>query len=236
MTTSSDQFDSGDRDAVDRDLGPLAPSRGAGAALRRDGAFNHKHVSPSRAHAADNHATGRRLDGRATTDSLSREINKRRPFDSLEQEVYLNLARTRSVLEAHTLKVLKTRKLTESSYNVLRILRGWRLRSHDGEPEARPDGGRTCSEIAGDMVVRAADVTRLVDRLQRMGLVNRRKDATDGRAVLVSLTNEGLELTNELDDQIHAAHRTQLGHMSAEELSTLNDLLWRARRSRANAD
>lgn len=179
------------------------------------------------------HAPGR--DTRPLSDPLAsgglgEEINKRQPFDSLEQEVYLNLARTRSMLEAHTLRVLKAKRLTESSYNVLRILRGWWLRSNDGEPKARPDGGRTCSEIAGDMVVRAADVTRLIDRLQAMGLVARRRDATDGRAVLITITPAGIELAGELDGAIHAAHRAQLGHLSPRELTDLNKLLWLARR------
>ena len=97
------------------------------------------------------------------TASLREELNKQRPFDSLEQEVYLNLARTRSVLEEHTMRVLKQHRLTESSYNVLRILRGWKLRADLRDTEAREHGGRTCTEIAADMVVRAADITRLMN-------------------------------------------------------------------------
>lgn len=164
------------------------------------------------------------------TASLRTEINKRLPFDSLEQEVYLNLARTRSVLEEHTLRVLKEHKLTESSYNVLRILRGWRRRADEGDETARPNGGRTCTEIAGDMVVRASDITRLIDRLEKMDLVRRERAPDDGRAVLVFLTEDAEQLLRELDSPVSDAHRAQLGHLDAADLQLLNDLLTVARK------
>jgi DNA-binding MarR family transcriptional regulator len=79
------------------------------------------------------------------------------------------------------------------------------------------------------MVVRAADVTRLIDRLDRLGLVRRDRSPHDGRAVLVSLTDEGAALLEVLDPHVHRAHRAQLGHLDEDELDTLNRLLTKAR-------
>jgi len=160
---------------------------------------------------------------------LGAEINKRGAFDSAEEEAYLNLARTRSVLEGGVAGLLKGEGLTESSYNVLRILRGWKGRAESGEADARRGGVRTCGEVLREMVVRAADVTRLIDRLESKGLVRRHSAEGDGRVVLVGITARGERVVERLDGPLAAVHREQLGHLSAEELSALTRLLERAR-------
>src|SRR5580765_6665959 len=85
-------------------------------------------------------------------------------------------------------KYLKTTsELTLHQYNVLRILRG----SH---PAGLPSG-----EIASRMVTRDPDITRLVDRLERRGLVMRLRGREDRRVVQVQITANGLELLRSLD-------------------------------------
>src|SRR5690242_9245315 len=92
---------------------------------------------------------------------LAAEIGKRRPFELPEQEAYLNLLRTMSFLSADGERMLKEHGLSEATYNILRILRG------------AGDAGRPSGEIGRDMITRVPDVTRLVDRLEKMGLATR---------------------------------------------------------------
>lgn len=151
--------------------------------------------------------------------ALQHEVNKKRPFDLPEQEAFLNLIRTAADLEGPLLGVLKPHGLTPSTYNVLRILRG------SGK------AGRHASDIGCDMVVRVPDVTRLVDRLEQRGLVERERSTSDRRVVVVRISREGRALLKKLDGPVLAVHRDQLGHLSAEELRTLNRLLVKARKA-----
>jgi DNA-binding MarR family transcriptional regulator len=52
-------------------------------------------------------------------------------------------------------------------------------------------GPRRITELAVSEVLAQPTVTQLVDRLQRRGLVERTRDARDGRVVLVSITDAG---------------------------------------------
>jgi DNA-binding MarR family transcriptional regulator len=148
---------------------------------------------------------------------LQRELKQTKPFDSLQSEVYLNLARTADVLQRWEMELLKPVDLTPSTYNILRILRG-----------AGPDGHR-CADIGARMITRDPDVTRLLDRLEKRGLVKRARESTDRRVVTSRITNAGLALLATLDEPIEAAQRKILGHMSRADLEHLNRLLEAAR-------
>lgn len=148
---------------------------------------------------------------------LQREVGKARPFDLPEQEAFLNLQRTTSLLAGELVALFREHGISDSGYNVLRILRG-----------AGPRG-RTCGEIGRDMVVRVPDVTRLVDRLAAEGLVERTRSAQDRRVVRVVLTRAGRALLRRLDQPVLDAHEAQLGHMPRRELTELIRLLEKAR-------
>ena len=151
-----------------------------------------------------------------TRPSLQDEIKKRNPFDSPEQEVALNLARTDDRLQAGFARLFKRHGITGAQYNVLRILRG------AGEP-------LPCQEIAGRMVTHLPDITRLVDRLEQAGLVERSRTSEDRRLVLTRITEPGRRLLGELDEPVLQLHKLQLGHLTADELAELNHLLVKAR-------
>ena len=78
-------------------------------------------------------------------------------------------------------RVLKTEDLSATQYNVLRILRG--------APEGLP-----CGEIANRMITRDPDVTRLLDRLEKRGLISRCRETKDRRTVMARITPDGLKL------------------------------------------
>ena len=79
------------------------------------------------------------------------------------------------------------------------------------------------------MVARVPDVTRLVDRLARANLVERRSDATDRRIVRVAITPAGTGLLKNLQEPLAAMMQRLLGHMSRGELEQLSRLLEQAR-------
>lgn len=148
--------------------------------------------------------------------SLQREVGKRRPFDAPEQEAWLNLLRTAEFLRGDFDHLFKKHGLTLAQYNVLRILRG----------NERPMASLSIGE---QMVARVPDITRLVDRLESSGLVERARCTEDRRVVFVGITKKGLALLADLDRPVIDQHREQLGHMTKKELAELSRLLERAR-------
>ena len=129
-----------------------------------------------------------------------------------EEAAFLDLLRTTDMLTRRPAQVLKTEDLSATQYNVLRILRG--------APE-----GLTCGEVANRMITRDPDITRLLDRLEKRGLIARCRETKDRRMVLTRVTPEGLALLVRLDRPVREAHRRQLGHLGRERLRALSELL-----------
>lgn len=155
--------------------------------------------------------------------TLQSEVKKQKPFDSLEQEVYLNLVRSASVLSGPFCAMFKQHELSQATYNVLRILRG--------VEQAGEDEGLPCLEISSRLVTRVPDITRLVDRLVTAGLVKRKRADDDRRVVNVGITAKGKRTLEKLDDAVNALHVEQLQHLSKAELRKLNALLEKMRQS-----
>lgn len=148
---------------------------------------------------------------------LSSEIKQTKPFPTLETEVVLNLVRTTDQLTRVITETLKPVDLSMTQYNVLRILKG------AGEP------GLACSEIAERMVSRDPDITRLLDRLEKRGLVRRARSVEDRRVVNVQITRDGVKLVEKIETPILEAGKKQLAHMGDKRLRELIDLLELAR-------
>lgn len=148
---------------------------------------------------------------------LQDELKQTRPFRTLEEEAALSIARTAAVLDHAFSQALKPHGITITQYNVLRILRG---------------AGETglCRYEVGERLVRQVpDVTRLLDRLEEMGLIGRHRGDADRRFVTTVLTPKGAELCGALDEEMQAMHRQLLGHLDAARLQALVSLLELAR-------
>lgn len=129
-----------------------------------------------------------------------------------EEDAFLDLLRSTDMLSRAPAQVLKSEDLSSNQYNVLRILRG--------APEGLP-----CGEIGNRMITRDPDITRLLDRLEKRGLISRSRPANDRRTVIAAITPGGLDLLARLDKPVQDTHRRQLGHLGATRLRALTDLL-----------
>jgi DNA-binding MarR family transcriptional regulator len=148
---------------------------------------------------------------------IQQEIKQRTPIGSVAEEAYLNVLRTANALSQEMGELLRRHELTSPQYNVLRILRG------------AGERGLTASDIGDRMITRDPDVTRLVDRLEKRGLVERWRCNEDRRVVWTRISPAGTTLIEPLDPQIDALHRSQLQHLGDDKLRTLVSLLEEAR-------
>ncbi|AEN74577.1 transcriptional regulator, MarR family [Rhodothermus marinus SG0.5JP17-172] len=147
---------------------------------------------------------------------LSERIKQTR-FASPAQEALLNVLVTSSWLLNELSALMAPFGVTPTQYNVLRILRG----SHPGK--------LTCTEIGRRMLDRTPDVTRLLNRLERAGLVTRSRASHDKRVVEVGITEKGLELLARMQPVVDAAQERLMSRLSPEELRLLSELLDRLR-------
>jgi DNA-binding MarR family transcriptional regulator len=138
-------------------------------------------------------------------------------FDSLEQEVFLNLWRTYDRLRAWEDELFRGFDLTPQQYNVLRLLAA-----------ARPEPIPTLV-LADRLVSRAPDITRMLDKLEQAGLVGRIRPPENRRQVLVSITDAGRKLLDAVAEPLRDCHAKQLGHLTKTELKQLIALLRAAR-------
>jgi len=145
------------------------------------------------------------------------DLIKQDHFKSPGQESMLNVMVTSSWLTGELAATMAPYGITPVQYNVLRILRG----SH---PETL-----TCSEIGARLLDRTPDVTRLLDRLQRSGLVRRERAEHDRRVVEVGITEEGLSLLDRMQDDMVATEHRLTKHLSPDEHRHLSTLLERLR-------
>ena len=147
---------------------------------------------------------------------LHRELKKRLPFDSPEQQVCLNILRTNDQLQNRLGRFFREFGLTSSQYNVLRILRG------EGKPMPSLD-------IAERMIQVVPAITGLIDRLEKQGLVTRRRCEEDRRVIFIAITPKAEEILGRMDGPLVALHQEMLGHMSPAELAELSRLLEKSR-------
>jgi MarR family transcriptional regulator, 2-MHQ and catechol-resistance regulon repressor len=149
---------------------------------------------------------------------LQRELKKKRPFESPEQEAMLNLVRTNDRFQFRFARLFRKHGLTSSQYNVLRILRG------EGKP-------LPALEVADRMVAAVPGITGLVDRLEAMGFVTRERSTEDRRVIFVAVTEKALEILARIDGPLVDLHKALIGHLTRHELNELVRLLEKARES-----
>ena len=152
---------------------------------------------------------------------LQAELKQKLPFVSREQEAYLSLLRTAYALQAQVETRLKEFGLTGTQYNALRILRG-------AGPEGLP-----CREIGERMITHDPDVTRLLNRLEDRGFVERTRARHDRRVIDGKITIAGLKLLREMDNPIEKYGCEMLRHVGQEKLRHLIELLELVRSGKA---
>lgn len=143
---------------------------------------------------------------------LEDEIKQEKGFKSQHHKAIVNIMFTDGWVRGLLNDILKPRGLTNQQYNVLRILRG-------SAPEPL-----STSAIRDRMLDKMSDASRIVDRLFKKGLVDRKTCSTDKRLVDIFINDEGLKLLESIDvamDQFNA----NLEAITEEEALALNQIL-----------
>jgi len=103
--------------------------------------------------------------------------------------------------------------ITHTQYNVLRILRG-------AQPHGHPR-----FEIANRLIRRAPDVTRLLDRLDRQGLIERGWAPDNRRHSIARITPAGLAVLAAIEPQLTTLQDETVGTLTHTQLAALRAAL-----------
>jgi DNA-binding MarR family transcriptional regulator len=155
------------------------------------------------------------------TSGLAAEIGKRHPFASVEQEAMLNVLRTAATLSEPMNRLLKRHDMSMAKFNILRILSG------EGAPTP-------CSVIKERMISSVPDVSRIIDRMEAKGLVERIRSTQDRRVVEVQISGSGQRLLTKLNPLVMQEHKSLLSSIPNSDLATLNRILVAVRASIAS--
>ena len=118
---------------------------------------------------------------------LKEELNLKKSFVSVEHEALLNLYYTSICIKKHAADFFTSYELTDVQFHLMMLL------AHHGG-----DDGLSQARLSEMMMVNRANVTGLIDRLEKIGMVQRTA-AEDRRYNIIQLTKKGRKLLNTAD-------------------------------------
>ncbi len=122
--------------------------------------------------------------------NIGEEI-KQKSFDSNYHMALINILYTSNKLRQHTSLIFKPYGIQGQHYNVLRIIKGQ-------HPEPVSPG-----HIKEVMLDKGRDLTRLVDRLVKEGLVHREINKENKRKLKITLTSKGQVILEEITTKLN---------------------------------
>lgn len=142
---------------------------------------------------------------------IEEEIQQTKPFPSPQIKAIVNLSFTAAWISSQQSNLLKPYGISTQQYNILRILRGM---------YPKP---ATVKLLIERMIDKNSNASRLVEKLKKKGLVERRTCEEDRRQVDVIITQDGLILLEELTEVIDSLKKISLTDEEALQLSDLLD-------------
>ena len=130
-----------------------------------------------------------------------------------QHKMLVSIGYSQYILEKHFEIILDRYSLSASQYNLLRILEGTYPKHCQ------------INELKDMIVNKKSDVSRMVERLRKAGLIDRCVKTNDRRAVNICINEKGLELLNRIMKQEEANMFGPFLHVSEAEAKQLNQLL-----------
>ena len=136
---------------------------------------------------------------------------KQQLFRNEYQKATVNLIFTSNWLTERIKVFLDNEDITSQQFNILRILRG----------SKKP---MSTLVIRERMLDKMSDTSRIVERLQKKGLVDKKISEIDKRKVDVEISKRGITLLEKLDRKNNELDNI-LSNLSNDQAKTLNSLL-----------
>ena len=139
-------------------------------------------------------------------------------FRNEKHKAMVNLQFTQLAISNKLGEVFKRSNISAQQYNVLRILRG------------QYPNSASIGLIKDRMLDKNSDVSRIIDRLKRKKLLERKECKLDRRQKDVTISDEGLKLLETLDQDLSSIEKV-IANVSEEDAIKLNSILDEIRQS-----
>jgi DNA-binding MarR family transcriptional regulator len=146
--------------------------------------------------------------------SLRDELGYLNPIKNLAEETLLNVILTGTFLVKEGHRVLKPFKITVAQFHILMLLN-----------YQTDDGGINQTKLGKMLLVNRANITGLIDRMEKAGLVRRLADPEDRRVNYVKMTDTGKEFLERAHDRYFSRIEEIMAPLGEEECRLLNKLL-----------
>jgi len=150
---------------------------------------------------------------------LKEELGLKRPFSMPAHETLLNIYYTGSQVKKRAREFFADYGITDVQFNLLELL----------FYQAEESEGLTQADLSRMMLVNRANITSLVDRMERDNLVVRASVPGDRRYNAVRLTAHGKKVLQDVEKKYRDEVNKIMSVLNDEELDALRQMLERIR-------
>ncbi|MGD0596181.1 MAG: MarR family transcriptional regulator [Sedimentisphaerales bacterium] len=153
--------------------------------------------------------------------ALKEELGLKTDFASPAHEALLNIYYTASIMKKRADDFFGQFGLTDVQFNLMNLL----------YYESGKEGGLSQAQISDMMLVNRANITSLVDRMEKAELVSRTAHANDRRYNIIKLTSKGKNLYTKVEPHYLKQVKEAMTPLDAAELKRMAGMLEKVRRT-----
>jgi len=143
--------------------------------------------------------------------ALEQELGLKKGFQVLEHEALLNIYYTASCIRKQASEFFRELGLTDVQFNVMMLL----------TYQSGSNGGLSQAQLSDMMLVNRANITTLIDRMERAGLVVRTNADGDRRSNIIKMTSRGKKLFARIEPQYAKKVKTTMDVLRTAEQKKL---------------
>jgi DNA-binding MarR family transcriptional regulator len=151
--------------------------------------------------------------------SLELELCLKRPFTLLAHEALLNIYYSASCLKKKAGEFLRPFGLTDVQFNLMMLLKY----------QSDKEEGLSQAQLSNMMLVNRANITTLIDRMEKTDLVVRTHAPSDRRTNIVKLTSNGKELLSRIEPLYTEEVKRIMAALKKDEQKTVIEMLEKIR-------
>jgi DNA-binding MarR family transcriptional regulator len=153
--------------------------------------------------------------------ALKEELGLKTDFASPAHEALLNIYYTASIMKKRADAFFGQFGLTDVQFNLMNLL----------YYESGKEGGLSQAQISDMMLVNRANITSLVDRMEKAELVTRTAHAKDRRYNIIKLTGKGKNLYTKVEPHYLEQIKKVMAPLDAADTRKLTTILEKVRKT-----
>jgi DNA-binding MarR family transcriptional regulator len=141
--------------------------------------------------------------------SLKKELGLDQTIETMEHECLLNILYTATMLYKASYIYFRQYGITDAQFNVLIQL------------QYEKQQGLSQTDLGRRLVVNKADMTGIIGRLEKAGLVGRENHPQDRRINIIKITRKGRDIVNKLEPGYFQEVKKVMSDMSKNDMKTI---------------